>query len=247
MEDPAQSLAVGTQQFYHVVIRIAHVDNAGQIEFAGQAQVRAEDLALDLAWREHAKIVQAELTNGHHFWLQRQRTIRLLNLRIIGRRIMWMRANAGKNRAGIGPGQRQRGLAGGKIAARIDDPRHSTGEGGLNDGRAVGVKTGSVDVGMAINEQLKISFPTNKRGTRFDSAFPLSYLLEYSLRKSVLSNLCCMRSLPCREAGRAGFHSSRAFASGENAKDRVLARVQQLPSGIHPGAGNILCRERTKL
>src|SRR5579883_8033 len=168
---------------------VAHVDNAGEIEFARQAQVCAEDLPLHLTRREHAKIVQAELADGHDFRLPRQRTILFLNLSIIRRRVVGMRAHSGKDRAGIGPGQRQRGPAGGKITARIDDPRHSAGKGSLNDGCTVGIKTGSVDVGMAINEQLKISFPTKqKRHKVWLRAFSLSYLLEYSLRKSVLSN-----------------------------------------------------------
>jgi hypothetical protein len=91
----------------------------------------------------------------------------------------------------VGPGKRQRGPAGSKIATWIDDPCHSPGKRGLNDGGAVGVKTGSVDVGMAVNEQLKMSFPTNKRSTGSVRAFSLWYFLL-----STLSNDEALLQLP---------------------------------------------------
>jgi hypothetical protein len=64
-----------------------------------------------------------------------------------------MRAYARENSARVRPGQSQRGSAGSQVAARINNPRHASGERGLNNSISIAIEVGSVDVGVAINEQ----------------------------------------------------------------------------------------------
>src|SRR5437588_9395726 len=94
MKDAAQSLAVSAQQLDHVVVRVAHVNDAWQIALTRKLEMSAKNLTLHIARREHAKIVQAKLADGHDLRLICQLAVAHANLVAIGAGIMRMRSDA---------------------------------------------------------------------------------------------------------------------------------------------------------
>jgi len=79
-------------------------------------------------------------------------------LLIIGGGIMWVYSYTRKYHPWVRFRQCQRGTARGKITARVDHTSNPAGNGSLNYGFTVGIKTGGVNVGVAIDKQNRLSF-----------------------------------------------------------------------------------------
>src|SRR5260370_15862993 len=142
----------------------------------GQLEVRAEDAALHIARREHAKIVQAELADCHDFWISCHLAVVHSYLVAVGRGIMWVCAGSSKYDTRVLLCQRERELTRGEVAARINDTGDAAFEGGRDYGFAVGIETGGVNVGVAIDEQPGFLSDRQKREARVSSGFFFSSL-----------------------------------------------------------------------
>src|ERR1700726_4746870 len=149
------------QQFDHVIVRVAHMNNTGQITFARQLKMRHKHGALHISRREHPKIVQPELANGHHLRLLRHFTVTRSNLLRMRGSIVWVRANAREDHTRMRLRQFQRVFAGSEITPRINDAGNAPLKGSLNDGFTVGIETSGVNVAVAINEQEEYPFETS--------------------------------------------------------------------------------------
>src|SRR5215469_4267585 len=129
------------------------MNDTWQITLAGKLEVRAEDAALHIARGEHAKIIQAELADCHDFRLSCHLAVVHSYLVAVGRGVMWMCAGSSKYDARVLLCQRERELARGEVAARINNTGDAPLESCRDHGFAVGIETGGVNVGMAIDEQ----------------------------------------------------------------------------------------------
>src|SRR5581483_12082078 len=107
MKDAAQSLSMRSQQLDHIVMRVAHMNDAGQMALTRQFEMCYKYGALHISRREHPKIVQPELANRHHFWLFRHLAVTRAHLFAMGSRVMRVRADARKDHAGVRLRQRQ--------------------------------------------------------------------------------------------------------------------------------------------
>src|SRR5690348_8272178 len=112
-----------------------------------------KNLALDLTWREHTKIIQAKLPDGHHLRFLSHHAILRLHLSRIGRSLVRMRTHTCENGSRIRLSQSQRRPAGSQIAAWINNARHTASKRGLDDSLPVDIKARGINVGVAINEQ----------------------------------------------------------------------------------------------
>src|SRR5258708_30547203 len=94
---------------------------------------------------------------------------------------MWVCAGSSKYDTRVLLCQRERELARGEVAARINDTGDAAFEGGGDYGFAVGIETGGVNVGVAIDEQPGFLSDRQKREARVSSGFFFSSLhLVYS-------------------------------------------------------------------
>src|ERR1700682_5385715 len=75
VKDAAQPLTMRPQQFDHIIVRVAHMNDTGQIAFTRKLKMRHKHGALRVSRREHPKIVQPELANRHHLRLLRHFTV----------------------------------------------------------------------------------------------------------------------------------------------------------------------------
>src|SRR5579872_921266 len=142
------------------------MNDARQIAFTGKLEMSAKDGTLHIARREHTKVVQAKLTNCDNFWLASHLAILLSHLVAVRVRVVGMRTNAGKYHARVRLRQRERGLAGRQINARVYHARHAAVYRGLNYGLAVGGETRHIYMRMTINKQARCPFKQAKKGKR---------------------------------------------------------------------------------
>src|SRR6202171_1458170 len=63
VKDTAQPLPMRPQQFDHIIVRVAHMNDTGQITFTRKRKVCHKHCALHISRREHPKIVKPELAN----------------------------------------------------------------------------------------------------------------------------------------------------------------------------------------
>jgi hypothetical protein len=113
-----------------------------------------KDGTLHLARREHAVVIEAKLTDGHHLRFPGHLTQLHAYLIRVGRSIMRMDSHACKNNARVSLCKSECGATGGQVTAWINHARYSPPYSGLNNDIAISRKAGSVDVCMAIDEQV---------------------------------------------------------------------------------------------
>src|SRR5436309_230302 len=101
-------------------MRIAHMDDTGQVALACKLKMSAEDSTLHLARREHAIVIEAELTDCHHFRFLGHLTQEYADLICIGCSIMWMNSHTSKDNARMCLCQRQCRTTGSKITSWIN-------------------------------------------------------------------------------------------------------------------------------
>src|SRR5207248_10135913 len=120
--------------------------------------MRAKDGALYISWREHAKIIQSELTNRYNFRFLCHLTIVSSYFIAIRGRIMWMCSYSCKDNTWMCFRQCKRESTGIEIATGIYDTCNPRFKGSRNNIFAVCIKAGGVNVGVAINEQTRYPF-----------------------------------------------------------------------------------------
>src|SRR6266446_4269827 len=156
------------------------MNDTGQIALAGKLQVSAKDGALYLSWREHTKVVQAELADSDHLRLSRHLAILSTYLVGIGGGIMRVCSHTCKDDARVCFRQCERSPAGGEVTARVNHAGDATLKGCTNDGFAVVLEARGIDVCVAIDEQTKDPFQS---GTSCFAFF------QYSSGHNAMSNL----------------------------------------------------------
>src|SRR6266487_2658469 len=144
-------------------MRIAYMDNAGEIACAGQLEMSTKNSTLYLARREHAVIVETELSDCHNLWFASQCAQVRTNLFIISSGIVWMDTDASEDSAWMCLCQGERSLTGRQVYARVNDARHASADGRVNNGFAVGIEAGGIDMCVAIDEHYNLSFPKDKQ------------------------------------------------------------------------------------
>src|SRR6266566_894442 len=168
----------------------------------------AKDGPLHISRREHAKIVQSKLPNSHYLGVPRHFSQVLAHLVAIRSGIMGVHSYAGKYHAGMRLRQCQRGTTRGQVNSRINHASDATCDSSGDNSFAIGIKTGGINMRMAIDEQTNYPFqPINKRAclapTRGATTFPYigkcsgipcgakasQYFIKYSSRWNDVSNL----------------------------------------------------------
>src|SRR5437764_3518812 len=137
-------------------MRITNMNNARQMTLTSQLEVGTKDIPLHITWREHTKVIEPKLSDGHNLRLATHYAELLAHLICIRGSFMWMHAHACKDSAGVCFCQCQGIPTRRKIAARINDARYTTCNGSLNDLFAIACKTGSINVCVAINKHYSI-------------------------------------------------------------------------------------------
>src|SRR5438270_816702 len=124
----------------------------------------AKDGPLYISRREHAKIVQSKLSNSHYLGAPRHFSQVLAHLIAISSGIMGVHSHAGEYHAGMRLRQCQRGTTRGQVNSRINHASDATCDSSGDNSFAIGIKTGGINVRMAIDEQTNYPFqPINKR------------------------------------------------------------------------------------
>src|SRR5881227_2354192 len=124
----------------------------------------AKDSPLHISRREHAKIVQSKLSNSHNLGAARHFSQVLAHLVAISSGIMGVHSHAGEYHAGVRLRQCQRGTTRGQVNSRINHASNATCDSSGDNSFAIGIKTGGINMRMAIDEQTNCPFqPINKR------------------------------------------------------------------------------------
>src|SRR5271157_267500 len=102
-------------------MRVAHMYDAWQITVAGKLEMLAKDGALHISRREHAKIIQPELTNRYNLWLSCHLAIMCAHLIAVGSSIMRVCPYPRKDNTWMRFRQRKRKSTRVEITTRIND------------------------------------------------------------------------------------------------------------------------------
>src|SRR6266513_1086784 len=108
---------------------------------------------LHISRREHAEIVQSKLSNSHHLGAPCHFSQVLAHLVAISSGIMGVHSHAGKYHAGMRLRQCQRGTTRGQVNSRINHASNATCDSSGDNSFTIGIKTGVINMRMAINEQ----------------------------------------------------------------------------------------------
>ncbi len=162
MEDAAHALAVRAQRGDQLGVRVAVVQDDGQIQLARQAELRDQRLVLHVSWGEVAIEVQPNLADGDDGRSAGQRALLGQGLRREGRRVVRVGADGGEDAAGVVRRQRQRVAARLHIDTGHDQPPHAVGKRRGEHLVAVRSELAHLDVRMGIYQ--------HRQGLRWDDA-----------------------------------------------------------------------------
>src|SRR5438874_6884923 len=122
-----------------------------------------KDGSLHISRREHAEIVQSKLSNSHHLGAPCHFSQVLAHLVAISSGIMGVHSHAGKYHARMRLRQCQRGTTRGQVNSRINHASNATCDSSRDNSFTIGIKTGGINMRMAIDEQTNYPFqPINK-------------------------------------------------------------------------------------
>src|SRR5258708_1737823 len=134
------------------------MNDAGQVTLTSKPEMGAKNATLHLTWREHTKIIEAELTNRHYLRLTGHFTKLCFYLLGIGYRIVWVYTDTRKYTTWMRFCKSQRGPTRCKVTPRVNHACHTTCNSSLNYGFTISIKAGCVDVCMAIDEHVECPF-----------------------------------------------------------------------------------------
>src|SRR5437879_10723836 len=126
----------------------------------------SENSSLHITRRKHTKIIQPKLTYSHYFRLLRHLANLYTDLIAIGGSVVWMDTGTREYYARMCLCQGQSSATRSQVATWTNHACDATSDGRLNHSFAISVEAGSVNVGMAIDEQAQLSFRKQQKGKR---------------------------------------------------------------------------------